>query len=156
MGIINRFKVWWKTTSTEEKLVCILGGTAVVVSGATSIACLSLCNNQMNKLRDDTIKAVKEDLNVDVSVSLRALPRGYSEGEDIPANPTIAGDAVDRSQYEMARDVYDLLEKYYEDGVSEDLDNAREKLLTLGWDLAILEHRMDDAYEGELPDQVFD
>ncbi len=154
MGI----KSWWKSLD--------LGDKVVIIVGAVSTACCLYVTGdaiyQMGRTREETIKKVGEELShMEVKIDFvkkedRDNAEGTNSNSDTFDNPILGAPVSSRSQFEMARSLYKMMDPY--ENEKDILTNEmRQSCLELAWDLAAIEGKTDAAIdEGLLPTQVWD
>ena len=157
MGMIKKFKLWWKTTSTTEKVMLALGGISTTATVAGMIASI--------KTKDE-VKDVKVEVKLypggkDDPNPIELTPEKDTDGlPPITQNPMLREPAESRSQYKQACELYDKLDAIYNqmcdcEVTDEQVDSAREMALELAWDLAEKENRLGEAPD-DLPMQAHD
>lgn len=159
MGIGTKIKYWWKSKTTTEKIMTVLGAVGIVGSLCVTADCIY----NMERIREDVVKKVDEDVS-NMRIQLSVVPKNdggatvYNDGlkEKFLENPILSKPVESRSQYQMAVDLYNKMDPY-ENPDMKLTDDMIQDALELAWDLAAIEGKTKDAEDnGILPLQIHD
>ena len=157
MGFIAKIKTWWKMTPIIDRISLIVDGVSILGVGA----CLySLKHTEVR------VTFVQSDGSV-VDIPKHEEMKEITD-ENLHYSPRMEGPIEDRSQFEMAANLFNGLEgidgKLYDlklkevdgiDAIMRDLEKSRDEALNLTWDLAASEDRLEDCGE-VIPTQLYD
>ena len=163
MNIVEKVKLWWKSTPLKDKILYAVSGVSVVASAASIATCVHMKNSVDNvKIDVKLYPGGKEDPNpVDLTPANDAVPVPEPLVEKIPANtdtdkwdvwnPEWEPKYKSADGYEATRlfDALDVLQKFDNGEMSVDefedcLAESQARVEDLARQFAYLEDRQDE------------